>query len=47
MEYRRTERAMGRPTQNMWMTTPMTIIFNEKGYFLAAESGTTMRFMKK
>jgi hypothetical protein len=46
-EKRRTEREMGRPTQKMWMTTPMIIIWKEKGYFVAAESGMTMRFMKK
>jgi hypothetical protein len=46
-EYRRTVIAMGSPTQKMCMTTPMTIILKENGYFLAAESGTTMRFMKK
>jgi hypothetical protein len=38
---------MGSPTQKMCMTTPMTIILKENGYFLAFESGTTIRFMKK
>jgi len=46
-ENRRVASAMGRPTQKMWMTTPITIILNEKGNFAAAESGTTTRFMKK
>ena len=46
-ENRRVATAMGRPTQKMWMTTPMTIILTEKGNFTAAESGTTTRFMKK
>ena len=40
-------RAIGKPTQKMWITTPMTIIFTEKGNFVAPESGTTTRFMKK
>ena len=31
----------------MWITTPITIIFTEKGNFVAPESGTTIRFMKK
>ena len=31
----------------MWMTTPMTIILKEKGYLVAAESGTTMRCMER
>lgn len=44
---RRAASAIGSPTQNMWMTTPMTIILNEKGNFAAAESGTTTRFIKK
>jgi hypothetical protein len=46
-ENRRVASAMGRPTQKMWMTTPITIILNEKGNFAAADSGTTTRFMKK
>jgi len=29
--------AMGSPTQKMWMTTPITIIWKENGYLLAAE----------
>jgi hypothetical protein len=44
---RRAAIAMGSPTQKMWMTTPINIILIEKGYFVAAESGTTIRFMKK
>lgn len=39
--------AMGSPTQKMWMTTPITIIWKENGYLLAADKGTTTRFMKK
>ena len=46
-ENRRTVRAMGSPTQKMWMTTPMTIPLKSNGRLVAAESGTTMRFMKK
>jgi len=46
-EYRRTVIEMGSPTQSMCMTTPIIIIFMENGYFLAADSGTTMRFIKK
>ena len=46
-ENRRTVRAMGSPTQKMWMTTPMTIPLKSNGCLVAAESGTTMRFMKK
>jgi hypothetical protein len=44
---RRVTNAIGRPTQKIWMTTPMSIILNEKGNFAAAESGTTTRFIKK
>ena len=29
------------------MTTPISMAFTEKGYFVAADSGTTTRFMKK
>jgi len=47
VENRRAARAIGRPTQKMWMTTPISIILREKGNLLAAESGTTTRFMKK
>ena len=39
--------AIGIPTQKMWMIIPMIIMRKENGYFRAAESGTTMRFMKK
>jgi len=31
----------------MWMTTPINIISMEKGRLVAADNGTTMRFMKK
>lgn len=40
-------RAMGRPTQKMWMTTPMSIILTENGRLVALESGRTMCCMKK
>jgi hypothetical protein len=32
---RRTFREMGKPTQKIWITTPISIIFAEKGYFVA------------
>jgi hypothetical protein len=38
---------MGMPTQKMWIITPMSIALIENGYFVAAESGTTTRFIKK
>ena len=44
---RRVGIAIGRPTQNVWMINPTSIIWTEKGCFLVAESGTTMRSMKK
>ena len=47
IEHRRSTRAMASPTQKMWMPTPMAIICKENGYFIAPDSGTTMRFMKK
>lgn len=47
IEHRRTMRAIGSPTQKMCITTPMAIICKENGYFMAPDSGTTMRFMKK
>jgi len=33
-------RAIGNPTQKMWITTPISIIFREKGNFVAPERGT-------
>jgi len=47
IEKRRTMIAMGSPTQKMCMTMPMAIILKENGNFIAPESGTTTRFMKK
>jgi hypothetical protein len=47
IEKRRTMIAMGSPTQKMCMTMPMAIILKENGDFIAPESGTTTRFMKK
>jgi hypothetical protein len=47
IEKRRTMIAIGSPTQKMCMTMPMAIILKENGNFIAAESGTTTRFMKK
>lgn len=43
----RTLSAIGNPTQNMWITIPIIIIFSENGDLLAAESGMTTRCMKK
>ena len=46
-EHRCTTKAMGRPMQRICMTTPIIIIRRENGYFMALDSGTTTRFMKK
>jgi hypothetical protein len=46
-ENRRTVRDMGSPTQKMCITNPTIIILKENGCLPIAESGTTMRFMKK
>src|SRR5882762_10103754 len=46
-ENRRTLRDIGSPTQKICMTTPIIINFMENGRLAAAESGSTMRFMKK
>ena len=47
IEKRRTIITMGSPTQKMCMTIRMAIILKENGSFIAPESGTTTRFMKK
>ena len=47
LENRRTLRDMGSPTQKMCMITPTIINLKENGRLAAADSGNTMRFMKK
>jgi len=38
---------MGKPTHKIWITTPINIIFTDKGYFVALDNGTTILLMKK
>lgn len=47
LEKRSTVREMGSPTQKMWIITPIIIMRRENGRLAAAESGTTIKFIKK
>ena len=47
LENRHAEGEMGSPTQKMCMSTPVIMNFMENGPLATAESGNTMRFMKK
>lgn len=45
--YRLVISAIGRPTQKMWITTPITVNFNENWPRWYADSGNTTYCMKK